>query len=819
EGCIALTELDIPETTVAIGDRAFANCSLLESISLPATLTTFGTNGAATIFEGCSDISEISVALGCEVLESRSGILYGKMEGVITDLIFVPAGLTGAIELPNTITNVPEKVFYGHRGITQITFEDGTASANLTIGEYAFANMSAIKKIVLPSGLATIPRYMASNSSLEEIFIPNTVSYLRQAAFYNCTDLETITFEDGNESNVLTLDPPDEWGNMDRYVRTFSNVPAATIELRRVVKIPDYYFCALQAKKIILPGTLTTICEGAFDKSALEEIVFAKKEDGTRAPLTLEDGAFQQSTSLKSVTIPNNIVSSVEAFYNCKELETVVFEAGSTNIGANMFQSCTKLTSVTFVDSITTIGKYAFQNCDGLEKITLPANLTEIPDYLFGGTISAGNFLNPTPSNSAAEGLKEITIPASVTKIGANAFTNCTSLAKVTFATGCQITEIGDYAFENTALTSFSVPQLTAGTTKLGLSILKDCASLASVSFPSTVIDLNSALLGCSALTSFTHAVAGTSVDETNKIIYADNGKRLVLYYGDATELVIPSTVEEIGDGAFTGKTSLTKVTIPDSVKVIGDNAFQNCTALATVELNSTSGLVELGNYAFANTAITSISLPATMVDRGVEEENVIGEYAFRDCTALTTVAVNGTAMGRGMFYDCTSLKNVTLNKNITNFYGESFRGCTSLENITLPEKLVTVYAWEFYGCTSLQEVTLPDDLTLEHSYNSTSIKYEDQMKPNYHGIGMFYGCTSLSSVTLNDSLTELPSYMFYQCTSLTELDLPDGLIIMGSYSLYGCTGLTELTFPDTLEDVYYLSVFRGCTGLTKLDF
>ena len=822
EGCIALTELDIPETTVAIGDRAFANCSLLESISLPATLTTFGTNGAATIFEGCSDISEISVALGCEVLESRSGILYGKTEGVITDLIFVPAGLTGAIELPNTITNVPEKVFYGHRGITQITFEDGTASANLTIGEYAFANMSAIKKIILPSGLVTIPRYMASNSSLEEIFIPNTVSYLRQAAFYNCTKLATITFEEGNETNVLTLDEPDEWGNMDRYVRTFSNVPAETIELRRVVEIPNFYFVALQAKKIILPGTLTTICEGAFDKSALEEIVFAKKEDGTRAPLTLEEGAFQQSASLKSVTIPNNIVSSVEAFYNCNALETVVFEAGSTNVGSYMFQNCKELTSVTFVDSITTIGKYAFQNCDALETITLPANITEIPDYLFGGEISTsgGTKFDPVvkTTNKAAEGLKEITIPAGVTRIGANAFTNCTSLAKVTFATGCQITEIGDYAFENTALTSFSVPQLTAGTTKLGLSILKDCASLASVSFPSTVIDLNSALLGCSALTTFVHAVEGTSVDETNKIIYADNGKRLVLYYGDATELVIPSTVEEIGDGAFTGKTSLTKVTIPDSVKVIGDNAFQNCTALATVELNSTSGLVELGNYAFANTAITSISLPATMVDRGVEEENVIGEYAFRDCTALTTVAVNGTAMGRGMFYGCTSLKNVTLNKNITNFYGESFRGCTSLENITLPEKLVTVYAFEFYGCTSLKAIEFPKDLTLGYSGSSTSIKYEDQVKPAYHGSGMFYNCTSLASVKLNDSLTMLPGYIFYGCTSLTEFVIPSGMKVFGSYALQNCSGITELKFPDCFESLGY-STLNGMTSLTKLDF
>ena len=88
----------------------------------------------------------------------------------------------------------------------------------------------------------------------------------------------------------------------------------------------------------------------------------------------------------------------------------------------------------------------------------------------------------------------------------------------------------------------------------------------------------------------------------------------------DIKKIVIPNSVESIGEMAFVGCTSLTSIKIPDSVKSIGERAFWYCTSL------------------------TNIKIP----------ENVehIGEKAFRDCTSLKEVIFKGKTMDQVMAMD-----------------------------------------------------------------------------------------------------------------------------------------------------------------------
>ena len=108
------------------------------------------------------------------------------------------------------------------------------------------------------------------------------------------------------------------------------------------------------------------------------------------------------------------------------------------------------LKSLTLPSALTSIGNNAFLNCVSIESINLYEGITAISDKLFYGW----------------NALKSIVVPASVTSIGVSAFADCTSLASVTFASGSQLKSIGDYAFKNTALTTFAFPEVVDGESK-----------------------------------------------------------------------------------------------------------------------------------------------------------------------------------------------------------------------------------------------------------------------------------------------------------------------------------------------------------------
>lgn len=101
---------------------------------------------------------------------------------------------------------------------------------------------------------------------------------------------------------------------------------------------------------------------------------------------SIGESAFENSTSLTTVTIPDTI----------------------TSIGKNAFTGCTAITSVTFGKSVETIETSAFSGCSSLESIDLPESVT---------TIGYGVFNDCT-------GVKTISLPGSITSIGENAFYN-----------------------------------------------------------------------------------------------------------------------------------------------------------------------------------------------------------------------------------------------------------------------------------------------------------------------------------------------------------------------------------------------------------
>jgi hypothetical protein len=80
----------------------------------------------------------------------------------------------------------------------------------------------------------------------------------------------------------------------------------------------------------------------------------------------------------------------------------------------------------------------------------------------------------------------------------------------------------------------------------------------------------------------------------------------------------------------------------------IGNDAFSGCTALTNVKFPDVMSEKSIGDYAFDNCGITTLTLP-----RGVRQ---VGKYAFDHCKKLTKVNFPDDfgVISEGMFYGCT---------------------------------------------------------------------------------------------------------------------------------------------------------------------
>jgi len=122
--------------------------------------------------------------------------------------------------------------------------------------------------------------------------------------------------------------------------------------------------------------------------------------------------------------------------------------------------------------------------------------------------------------------------------------------------------------------------------------------------------------------------------------------------------LVVTEGVEALSYRTFKKNPTLETVVLPDSMNDLGDGAFQGCSALKSVTLPS--NLTVLPTNTFYVSSLPEITLPETLT--------TIGENALRG-TKLTEITIpeNVTSIGRFAFRECPDLTEVTiLSDNIT---------------------------------------------------------------------------------------------------------------------------------------------------------
>lgn len=197
------------------------------------------------------------------------------------------------------------------------------------------------------------------------------------------------------------------------------------------------------------------------------------------------------------------------------------------------------------------------------------------------------------------------------------------------------------------------------------------------------------------------------------------------------------------------------------TVTAIGEKAFRQCSALTSVFLPST--ITRIDKFAFAEcTSLTTISLPA-----GVD---FIGDYAFAH-SGITHIITSGDMFA----YMPESYSGAyTIPDTIKRICGAAFIGCSRLSSLTIHNQVEYIGYAAFSSCRSLTSIVIP---------NSVS----------YLGEYAFEECMSLTDVKLPDNLDTIRYCAFYQCASLPSVDIPASVRNVGRYAFCYCPSLVTV--------------------------
>ena len=467
-----------------------------------------------------------------------------------------------------------------------------------------------------------------------------------------------------------------------------------------------------------------------------------------------------------------------ENYYNYAVTEIV---GGLNGSEPQAFYGFTTIESLTFVNPNVgttsapavavnkfqyTVGKLAFYGCTSMETLTFTENCKSIGEYAFQNTA-----------------ISTFEIPKQCATIDAYAFYNCQNLNTVTVASGnTALTVLADYVFANSSLKTLDLTNATALTTigttgkspfLYNLSVVNDV--LKTVTLPASVRDINDSFAKCTALTN--------------------------IYNLEKTALGAPASGTiaagtHIMSGAFNGCRSLTRLDIPNC-DVIG-SPFVGCIALDTLTF------VALYNHEIYKTAIVNQNL------YGVNDPTKAG-YVAADQAALKVVEFNGIMNG--------------------DIADNAFVGMTALAKVDFKGLLrsSTTIGAAFTDVTSLTEVVFNgiesdgvDDVVIKaNAFKNTGITALD-----------FKGIT-LKSTNNKDFIIE--NNAFSDCANLADIKFGNisiqntGKINIGVVSQPGAfinnPALAKVTFGTTeFKDNGRINIYddafaAGNVALTEVEF
>lgn len=658
-----LQEFVFPASVTSIGEEAFSG-STLHSVALPEGITTI----RASQFKDCL-LRSVCIPDSVRSIEDNA---FDKC-------------LIEGLYIPESVESIGTSAFSGVVGAI-------TVDAN----NESFFSENGVLYTADKTRLIRYPSAMTET----EYHIPDTVTVIDSAAFYNNRNLQSVEIpntvtEIGDSAfafcrGLVSIEIPDSVEKVgDSAFESCSSLTSATLG-KEIRVIPVWMFkLATKLKTVSFGAGVQEINEAAFRDCPIETVNYegtedawnkikihawgnsaltdAKKNYGTVGgsnAITITLDAAGGSADKEYLTLENT-ASSYEGLptptrEGCEFYGWFTKAEGGVQISENdallikkdhtlyaHWEDTVVLSgslSDTVLWAVHSTGELSFYGTGAIDgDAEWRAKRSDITSVSIEGDITAirnGGLL-------LLWEVKELVIPEGVKEIGTNALAGCTGLTKITLPESLET--IGQSAFGQREQ-------------KGSVLVFPSCKSLTSITIPKNVTNIgNYAFSKCTGL-------------------------KEVIFEGENSCW--------LGTEVFRGCTALEKVT----VRAVGERMFQECSALRSVTM--TNAVTRIGDYAFQSCA----SLETLTVPNSVKE---IGKFAFSYDPNLKTVVFGEgiTSLSDYLFFECTALEEVVFPAYCIRTGIHTFNGCTNLKTVTIPGTVHTIGRSAFASCSALETV------------------------------------------------------------------------------------------------------------------
>ena len=444
--------------------------------------------------------------------------------------------------------------------------------------------------------------------------------------------------------------------------------------------------------------------------------------------------------------------------------------------------------------------------------------------------------------------LNSVTIPNSITYIGYEAFYwhSLNSIYITDLAAWCNIKhEQSGLSYSHLFLNGEEVKDLIIPN---GVTSISDwafsCSGLTYVSIPNSVTSIGSfAFSSCSGLSTIKSEIENPFVLDTR--VFSDVYARATLIVPKGKKSAYNSTegwkkfkyiVEE---GEFVVDDIYYKIDENNTASVISGNREYSGDIVIPAYVNydgKTYNVTSIGEWAFYDcSGLTSVTIPNSVTS--------ICSYAFNGCSGLTSVHIsdikawcgikfysNPLEYAHHLYLNGEEIKDLVVPNSVSSIGDRAFRDCSGLTSVTIPNSVTFIGDAAFSDCSDLVSIKVESgnikydsrndcNAIIEKSSQTLIAGCKNTIIPNSVtsiGYAAFSGCIGLTSVSIPNSVTSIGRSAFSGCSGLASITITNSVTSIGQFAFNGCSGLTSITIPRSVTSIGE-RIFEYCSGLTSI--
>lgn len=503
----------------------------------------------------------------------------------------------------------------------------------------------------------------------------------------------------------------------------------------------------------------------------------------------------------------------------------VITGAASKNMAPRLIDRQIDNVVVATFEDATSIGKGAFAGCRNASKIIIPKTITNIYEDAFNGcsaTIEWEDGTEPLYLNDHAfRGYTRgsITLPARLKSMGAGCFDKCTNLTRVDIPSMDMWYALDMYVSDSGEVTN---PLEYAHNLYVNGELFNGEVTMSSMK---NTVQQQGKFAGCTGVTAVNFDYNGEGADcfkgctslQTVNISTPISRLGRAMFKGCTSLSQIDlSNVGDVSDSCFEGCSSLNTVTLTKNDNAdfsIGNSSFKDCVELTSINWVSSgsysSRTAQIGEYAFANCS----KLTTFVCNTGHLN---LQQHAFDGCILLKSLSTTGTLRVRDyVFNGCTALTSVTSDGNVTSrneIYDYAFKGCTALEEVKYTAGAINVVkSTAFEDCIALNKISGDSDFirTVGTALPNNNITANvTTTSSNYNVVEVL--CEGIKTLTFADKLSGIADVAFKNFTKLETVIVSADVQKFGSDAFMGCTSISKVVFPSLDK---YLNVEYSGSG------